>query len=61
VVDGVEFVIITSGMDVLNTVSLSPLIGDTFGDAKVGLQDWFALLFSPLSSKKKKENHTHHN
>jgi hypothetical protein len=59
VVDGVEFVIITSGIDVLNTVSLSPLIGDTFGEVKVELQDWFIEFFSPFSSKKKRKKIIH--
>jgi hypothetical protein len=40
VFEGVEFVNITSGIDSLNNVSLSPLIGDTFGEfVKAELQD----------------------
>jgi hypothetical protein len=55
VVEGVEFVIITLGIDVLNNVSLSPLIGDTFGEVvKVELQDWFIVLLSPFSTEKRK-------
>jgi hypothetical protein len=39
-VEGVEFVIITLGIDVLNNASFSPLIGDTFGEVvQVELQD----------------------
>jgi hypothetical protein len=39
-VEGVEFVIITLGIDVLNNVSFSPLIGDILGEVvKVELQD----------------------
>jgi hypothetical protein len=55
VVEGVEFVIITLGIDVLNNVSFSPLIGDTFGEVvEVELQDWFIALFSLFSTEKRK-------
>jgi hypothetical protein len=55
VVEGVEFVIITLGTDVLNNVSFSPLIGDTFGEVvEVELEDWFITLLSPFSADKRK-------
>lgn len=55
VVVGVEFVIITLGIDVLNNVSFSPLIGETFGEVvEVELQDWFITLFAPFSTEKRK-------
>jgi hypothetical protein len=55
--EGVEFVIITSGTDVLNNVCSSPLMGDKLGEVVqvvVELQDWFIGLFSPLRSEKRK-------
>jgi hypothetical protein len=56
--EGVEFVIITSGTDVLNNICCSsPLMGEKLGEVvhvEVELQDWFIGLFSPFSSEKRK-------
>ena len=63
VVEGVEFVIIILGTDVLNNACFSPSMGDTPGEAVklvMELQDWFIVLFSQFSSEKRKtDNHTH--